>query len=148
MRKVSLEVKYPIPIQTFWQQVVDINNYPKYFKYMQSAKLLGSAEVGAQWEDLTTILWLPMKIKHKITKLDENKEIAFEVALPTGGEMYQKMVLEGDNGVTKVFGEIKFELGNKWIDFFLGPILEMRLKKMVSSAYESINERSKAKENA
>ena len=137
MRKVSLSSKIDVSKEKFWEVLTKIEDYPKYVKFMQSAKLFNGVKVGAKWEDTTRILLIPVRIMHRTTSFREKEEISFEVDLPLGGKMLQQIKIEGENSTTRVQGEVSFDLGNPLFNFLFGPILQMRIRQMLEGTLEN-----------
>jgi ribosome-associated toxin RatA of RatAB toxin-antitoxin module len=124
-----------ISIEKAWQIVTDIEKYPQRVKYVKKVEIYGIGE-GSQWDDITQILWIPIKIRHTVTSAIKNKEYEFSIRLYFGGTMKQKYTLSKENQETIIQGIIIFDLGNKLINNTLGVILKHRLKKMLVSSFQ------------
>lgn len=138
MIKVSVDQKLNIPLNSLWDLLTNIKIYPKNVKYVKSVKISGPLKVGKEWEDITTILWIPMRVKHITTEVVENKKLSLEVPLPFGGKMLQSVNLEGGNQNCRIWGGINFDLGNPVFNLIIGPILKKRLQTMLLSALEKV----------
>ncbi|OGY23898.1 MAG: hypothetical protein A2172_05185 [Candidatus Woykebacteria bacterium RBG_13_40_15] len=138
MVKVAVDEELNMGADRLWHLFIDISNYPKYVKYVRSVEISGALSAGKEWHDLTTILWIPMRIKHKTIRMIKNKSISFEAPLPFGGKMLQSFdVCETGIG-SRVWGEIHFDLGNPIANLLVGPILKARLKDMLISTLEKV----------
>ena len=133
-----MKAKINMPVKEVWKIIEDVEHYPEHVKYMHKAKLSGPFGVGSQWVDVTTVLWIPMAVTHKVAKLKENKEIVFDISLPFGGRMIQTVILNGDQKTPEVVGEIDFDLGNPLANFLVGQILKRRLQDMLASTLKKV----------
>ena len=61
MRRIQLAAELNLPVSAVWELFADIENYPRYVKFMRSVELKGKPGLGTIWYDWTTILFLPMK---------------------------------------------------------------------------------------
>jgi len=138
MIKVSVDQKLNIPLNSLWDLLTNIKIYPKNVKYVKSVKISGPLKVGKEWEDITTILWIPMRVKHVTAEVVRNKKLSLEVLLPFGGKMLQSVNLEGDNQNCRIWGGINFDLGNPVFNLIIGPILKKRLQTMLLSTVEKV----------
>lgn len=138
MKKVALEAKLNIRTEDLWRVLIDIKNYPRYVKFLKHTAVNGKIKVGTRWDDVTTILWIPIPVRHKIIKLDPHKEFSFFLSLPIHGTMTQTYRLKKDGKNTLVNAEISFDLGSFLENFLLGTLLEKRLKVMLLDTLENI----------
>lgn len=130
-----------LPIADVWEVMTDISSYPSYVKFMKKAKLYGPVAVGTWWHDITTILWVPLSVKHKIVKYTKLKTIAFDVFSPFGSRMYQTISLQEKDNEVEVVVEISFKL-SKFFDIFLGSLLEKRLKDMIIYTFDKMSNKA------
>ncbi|MDO8486776.1 MAG: hypothetical protein Q7S45_00570 [Candidatus Curtissbacteria bacterium] len=120
-----------------WQIASNVSNYPRYFKYVHFVKAPGSFEVGSSWWDISTILYFPIKVKHKIVKIVPNKEVKQEINLPFGGEIIQNINITSVGDKTKV--KIKVLIcQNTFMDFFFGRVIEVRTQAILLGALERV----------
>lgn len=131
MVKVAVDEKINIQADYLWELFTDISNYPKYVKYVKSVEIDGSLTVGKEWYDLTTIMLVPIRIKHKTTEMIKNKNLSFEVELPFGGKMLQSFNLSEIGMSSHVWGKVEFDLGNPIANALVGPLLAARLRDML-----------------
>ncbi len=133
MRNVKVESEINLPIKEVWKLLTDIKTYPRYVKFVKQVYINEQLAPGTYWYDKTTILFFPLKIRHQVKSLEQEKQIIFLVNTPFGGEMLQSFTMERFSAGTKVNGVISFELGKKILDFLLGGLLEARLRDMLES---------------
>ena len=100
-------------------------------------------EVGAAYHDITTLLWIPLKIKHVVTKMEPYKEFHIFIPLPGGGKMWHKFkfLQEGDIGV--MMSEVSFDLGNKFINATVGHVLEKRWMQLIKQGFPGLDEKKR-----
>lgn len=127
-----------ISLENAWNLITDIEKYPQRVKYVKKVKVYGRG-VGAFWEDITSILWIPIKIQHTITAYKKNKEYSFTIPLSFGGRMTQKYMLLKENPKKIIVkGLITYDLGSKILNDTIGTILKPRLKKMLISSLQGV----------
>ncbi len=128
-----------LSLDSAWKLITEIEKYPQRVKYVKKVKVYG-AGVGSQWEDLTTILWIPLTMRHTITSFKKNEEYGFTIPLSFGGVMKQNYIIskEKRDAVT-IKGSITYDLGNKFLNNTIGSILNRRLKKMLLSSIRNID---------
>lgn len=131
---ITLHLKN-MPLNKAWDMITDIEKYPQRVKYVKKVKVYG-AGLGSEWDDVTTILWIPMRMRHTVNSLIKNKEYGFTIPLYFGGTMVQKYTLSEKDHESVINGSITFDLGNKILNAALGPILENRLKNMLISSFQ------------
>jgi len=142
MHEVIVDSEIDLPVSRVWQLLTDPDYYPKYVKFVK--KVYGPKEfcVGTEWKDLTTILWVPGKVIHRVTVLDKNKLLGFDVPMPfpLNGTMIQRVYFEENGTKTKFNASIKFKFNNLLIDVLVTPILKRRLKEMMMYTVERARE--------
>ncbi len=138
MRTASVEADLNLSKDKLWELFTNISNYPKYIKFVQKTELKGNELVpGAIWYDWTTILFVPMKIKHIVVLVKSQSEIGFDVPMVFGSLMQQRFSFFGDSNKTMVKGKISFDFKNGLLDKILGPILQKRLQEMLEGSLEN-----------
>lgn len=131
MRKLIFELTINASVEKLWPLLAEIENYPRYIKYCRKAFLIGDFREGSTWYDWSTVVYLPLKIKHEIIRIQPNKEIIYKIGLPVG-EIWQKLSLEvGEQ--TKVWFEITIDFPNPVIDKTLGALVYYRNRKMIEA---------------
>jgi ribosome-associated toxin RatA of RatAB toxin-antitoxin module len=126
-----------IPLEKAWDIITDVEKFPQRVKYVKKVKVLGEG-TGSEWYDLTTILWIPMWMRHKVTALKKNNEYGFIIPLSLGGYMEQKYSLSPKNEGSIIQALITFNLGNKFLNATVGVILENRLKNMLTFSFQKL----------
>jgi ribosome-associated toxin RatA of RatAB toxin-antitoxin module len=137
MRQILLEPVFPTSKETLWQLFSEVENYPKYIKYCQKAWLAGEFREGSVWCDRSTVMFLPLKIVHKIVVLKPQEEIAFSIPLLGGGEIRQGFRLQEVEDGTKVEVKVNINFQNKLLDVLLGRLVESRNRGMMVSTIEN-----------
>ncbi len=140
MKSVSITVRTKKQaIDKVWDLLTDIEKYPKRVKYVKKVTVYGTSE-GSVWDDTTTILWVPMKMKHTITTLRKNKEYSFDIPLYFGGVMKQKYVLRQEDRESVIIkASITYTLGNRFFNQTIGKLLNKRLKNMLESTVQFVD---------
>jgi hypothetical protein len=133
MRTVAVTARTAAPREAAWQLLVDVAAYPGRVSFVRRVRLHGPLAVGARWDDLTTILWLPLWVRHTVTRLDPPRAFAFAVHLPGGGAMEQAFALHRAGPVTELRARVRFALAPAVVDAVLGPLLARRLTAMLAS---------------
>jgi hypothetical protein len=119
-----------------WKLLTDIEKYPQRIKYVKKV-VVHDTGVGSQWDDITTILWIPLKMPHTVISSKKNREYSFEVPLLFGGIMKQKYCLSSESATsTLIYCSITYDLGLKILNRTIGLILKRRLKSMLESSLE------------
>ncbi len=138
MRTITVTTSSPMPFEILWSIITDIPQYPQYVKFVRKALLYGPVAVGVRWDDETTILWLPIRMKHTITRLEQYQVFAFDLNLPLGGKMSHVYTLCNKSSETMIVATISFFLGIKILDKIIGPVLEHRLRAMLTASFEEV----------
>lgn len=132
--KITLQSKN-LTLEKAWKLITEIEKYPQKVKYVKKVEIYGEG-VGSKWDDTTTILLIPLKMRHTITSWDKNKEYSFNIPLYFGGYMKQKYILSQKDKIVIIEGLITYDLGNNFLNKTIGAILSRRLKTMVLSSFE------------
>ena len=138
MRTITVSTSSNVPFEILWSIITDIPQYPRYVKFIRKALLYGPVAAGVRWDDETTILWLPIRMKHTITRLEKYRVLAFDLDLPFGGKMSQVYTFGSSNSETIVVATISFFLGIGILDTIIGPVLERRLRAMLTASFEEV----------
>lgn len=131
--KITIFYKNTPPKKT-WDMITNIEKYPQYVKFVKKVKLYGTG-IGSQWDDITTILWLPLKMHHTVNSFLENKEYGFIVHLPIGGYMEQKYTFSQKDQGTSIQALVTYDFENKFFNATIGSILKGRLENMLISTF-------------
>ncbi len=134
--EITIDAKN-IPLQRAWDIITDIEKYPQRVKYVKKVKMFGEG-VGSEWDDITTILWIPMRMRHKVSSFNKNKEYSFIIHFLANGYMEQKYSLSQKNEGSIIHALIKYDFGNKFLNVTLGSILKNRLKNMLVSSFQKL----------
>jgi len=145
MRKIAVTGTLPIEQEEAWEYFADIQNYPKRVTFLKKIILIDEVGEGGTWFDVTSILWIPAKVKHETTIFLPPKQIGFEVFVP-GGKMFHMYSVTGAKHSAKVTAEIRFVL-HPFIDIFMGSILQKRLTVMLESTLDNMKKELAEKQN-
>jgi hypothetical protein len=77
-------------------------------------------------------------MRHTVTRIDQGEAFAFALRLPGGGIMTQEYRFQAIDDETIVLVQIRFDLGNPLVDAVIGPLLERRLRAMVTSTFDTV----------
>ncbi len=117
-----------------WKLVTDVENFPKYIKFLSGVKLQEPFKLGSHWSDWTTILYVPIHINHVNTKLEEEKVFEYKFGVGLGGTVLQRFeIIKGDNP-TEVKFSLVLDFPNRLARFFVLPILESRWQVVMKEA--------------
>lgn len=126
-----------IPLEQAWDIITDIDKFPQRVKYVKKVKVFGTG-IGSEWDDITTILWIPLQMRHTVKSFNKNKEYSFIIRFHPGGYMEQKYSLSQKDQGSIIQALIKFDLGNKFLNTTLAPILKKRLRNMLTSSFQKL----------
>lgn len=138
MRQIMFEPIFTAPVDRLWEMFSEVSNYPRYIKYCQKAELVGEFKVGSTWSDWSTVVWIPLKIIHKIEKVKPQKEIVYRIDLPFGGNIRQHFDLQDLGKGTKVVVRIEIGFENQLMDLLVGGLVEQRNRKMIAATIGNI----------
>lgn len=134
MRVIKIEEKLNIPIEKVWNLFVDLDNYPKYFKYVHKIFHKGEMRLGSTWYDVASFIF-PVIVKHKTTVFEKEKEIGFDVYVPISGYIKERVNFEKiEKNITKISGNISFDLGNPLFSFLFDGIFEKKMRESIGGA--------------
>ncbi len=143
MRKIVVRsTSKTLTHKDLWNRITTLEEYPDWCKYcikMMPTKL----EVGAIYHDITTLLWIPLKIKHQIIKIEPHKEFHLFLPLPGRGKMWveNKFAQEGNIGVLET--EVRFDLGNRFFNATVGHVLEKRWMNLIRQGFPGLDEKKR-----
>jgi len=137
MRKAVFETTIAQPVDTVWSVITKVEDYPSYIRYVHKAEQPESLKVGSEWFDWSTIIFVPLRLKHIVVKMEPNKALVFFMPLPFGGEMNQLVTIKQYGSGTKIRAEINFDLKHPILNQVVGPILTRRLLIMMNSTLDN-----------
>lgn len=126
-----------ISLEKAWDLITDIEKFPQRVKYVKKVKAFGTG-VGSEWDDITTILWIPMRMRHTVKSFDKNKEYSFIIRFLSNGYMEQKYAISQKEGKAIIQALVTYDLGNKLLNMTLGSILKKRLENMLVSSFQKL----------
>ena len=125
-----------------WRIVTTIEDYPTWCKFCQRIIAAPSKiEEGAVWIDVTTLLWIPLKIKHIVKKVRPYEELDVFLPLPIGGKMWFKFCFKQKGKYSYMTSEVSFDLGHRLIDETVGRILEKRWRELLDQGFPGLDEK-------
>lgn len=139
MRKVIFLAQTEESTEKAWDIIMDIENIFKHAKFVRKVTINDSIKEGITFHDVTGILWIPVSIKHKVTKIKKHETFEMEADLPLkSGKMYQTLSVKDAGKYREIEMEIKFNIDFLVFDIIIGPILEIRLKQMIVQTFKNI----------
>lgn len=131
MRKIIIHSKSDtLSHKELWKIMTTLEDYPKWCKFCKSI-ISSEIKEGEIFYDTTTLLWVPLKIKHTITKIKPYEEIQYFLELPGKGKMWHKFTLQQKDKETHLISEVSFDLGNRLRNATVGHILEKRWVELI-----------------
>ena len=92
MRTAKFNEKLDLPIDEAWALFTNLENYPKYFKYINKIFHKGEMRLGSNWYDFTTFI-IPIVVKHKTTVFEKEKSLGFDIYIPLKGYVKERINL-------------------------------------------------------
>lgn len=136
MRNLTFEVDTTASVEQIWSLLTGVNNYHLYIKNCSKSVLVGDFKEGSSWYDWSTVVYLPLKINHKIIKVVPKKEIHYQVELPIGVIWQKLVIIEGKKN--KVQLEINIDFPNSIVDKTLGTLVHYRNRMMLAETISNL----------
>lgn len=140
-RRVIREETLQMSCKEFWCAISDVKNLPLWAKFVTKSQAGGPLEEGSIYSDITTILWIPLKIKHIVKDIKKEERITLELPLFFGGMMWENFVIKKRGNDTYVRAEVSFDLKWSVIDLVIGTILEKRVDKMLKCSMQNLQDK-------
>lgn len=137
-RSVVLSADLKVQAGTLWKFVANVKTYPKFVKFMQSAEVDGAFRPGSSWTDWSTVMFIPLKIKHEILKVEKEKTVVNLIKMPLGGQIIQTVTIEPKAKFVRVKLGAEIKLASSVLDSLIGPILEVRTRTMYEGTLENV----------
>ncbi len=138
-RSVTAETDLPLSASEVWKRVSDVSNYTDFVEFMKLVSLEGEFREGSHWSDISTVMYFPLKFRHKIAKIEEGKNIFYLIDLPKGGKILQKLEVIPKGNLTRMRLTIEVDLNNQLMDLLLGKLIEKRTKSMIGGTFKKIS---------
>lgn len=122
MKKLDFEQIIDYPLAKTWFLFTDVDNFPHFLKYCYKARIEGEFKVGGYWYDWTTLVYLPLKVRHQITKIALEKELVYLIKNPLMS-IEQTIKLSDLEKQTKVDIGYKINFRNRLVEIVLGPLI-------------------------
>lgn len=145
MRKVSVSGSSKLSSQDLWSLITDLDKYPKHVKFVKKINYNNPLSLGSKFSDLTTIVYIPLKITHTVDVFEKGKKLGFFVKMPVSGFMKQRIDINDKSSERVLSLAIEFDFQNKIFDFLAGKFLEKRVKEMLLYILDSEKKLSHAK---
>ncbi len=129
-RMVSVRGKLPVSRSEMWKSIQKVENYPSYVKFMKRAKIDGPFRTGTTWTDFSTVAYMPLRVRHKILKINGRQKVVYLIRLPLGGEVIQTLSVNGGDSQVEVGLDATIYFKNRLLDYTLGPVLQRRTNEM------------------
>lgn len=140
MRQIVVIAKTEEPVEEIWSLIIDVKNWARVIKFVKKIYLKGDVKAGTKFYDVTSILWLPTVIEHRIKEIEKHKKFIMEAYLPLKtGKMFQSIIIKNDGTKKEIQIEIKFYIRFFLFDIIFGKLLEVRLKQMVVETLKKID---------
>lgn len=133
VRTIKIKEKLELPIDKSWELFTDLDNYPKYFKYVNKIFYKEKMRAGSVWYDFATFI-VPIVVKHKTTVFEENKKLGFDVKIPVSGYIKERIEFEKENSTTKIHATIVYDFGNPLFSFLFDKLFEKRMRESINGA--------------
>ncbi len=138
VRTIFLTTSTHLSQEEVWKYIINVTNYPEFVPFVKAVQLSEPFAEGSVWHDVTTILGVPLRIKHVNERISHLKKVIFLIDLPFGGSMKQSYTLSQQDKKLQVTCCITFEVRPSVIEPLVTPLLEKRLKYMITTALEKI----------
>lgn len=133
MKKIEIQEILDLPIDKVWELFINLDNYPKYFKYTKRVFYKGQMKLGFEWYDFATFVF-PAIVKHKTTVFDKEKTLGFDVYIPLKGYIKERISFENKGNATGIKASVVFDFGNPVFSFLFDNIFENRMKESINGA--------------
>lgn len=128
-----------LTVEQAWERIVEADAYPRRLKYIKAVHDF-NISTGGHYTDVTTVLWVPLKIAHTVIEVVEGKEMRTVMSLPLGGTMWHTFQVSQDqkSQATVISARAEFTLGDPLRNYTVGSILARRLSKLFLSMFPEI----------
>src|SRR5260221_3515462 len=147
MRKIIYQSKSKTLTQKdLYNVLYATEDHPKWAKFCKSVTVT-EKKVSAIYHDVTTLLWIPLKIKHIFTKIEPYEEIQVFLPLPFGGKMWHTSSFKQQEKEALMYCEVAFDLGNRFLNATVGHILEKRWEELFKQGFPGLEETKRLQSN-
>lgn len=130
MKNLEIESVLDLSTEKTWKLLTEVENYPYYIKFCNKAVLEGPFEEGSYWYDWTSVVYLPLKIQHKIEKVLLLQEIKYLITTPLL-KISQNITCTEKQSKTMIRIEFKYDFANKLFEKIFGSLIYRRNKEML-----------------
>ena len=135
MKQIIIETEVDLPKEKVWNLLTNLQNYPKYFKYIKRVFYVGELKKGSNWLDLATVVYFPALVLHRVTQFEKEKRLEFYVPLLIG-KIVETIDLSERNNKTYVKAVVVYDYGPIFGPIF-NKIFEKRFTEMINEGIES-----------
>lgn len=137
MRKINASARTTKSLEASWNFIIDLKEFYKSIKFVEKVSIESPIKEGLEFYDITTLLWIPIKVKHKINEIKKNEKFKMKIYFPFGsGE--QSISIEDMGKYRNISAEIKFEMRFWLLDLIIGPILARRSKELIIETFRNV----------
>ena len=137
MKRIIINEILNVPLDRTWELFTDLDNYPKYFKYVHKIFHKGEMKSGSTWYDFATFV-APLIVKHKTVVFEKVKALGFDVYIPLNGYVRERINLLKKDKSTIVSGYIEFDFGNPIFKRLFDNLFETRMRESIKKALTKV----------
>ncbi len=143
MKEIIIKEKFDYPLDKVWEMFVDLENFPKYFKYVNKVFYNEKMSLGSVWYDFASFV-VPIIVKHKTTVFEKEKTLGFEVYIPFRGFVKERVNFTQKGDSTEIDGNLVFDFGNPIFSFLFDKLFEKRMKESIDGAISKFKRENSA----
>lgn len=133
MKKIEFKETLNLPLDKTWELFVNLDNYPKYFKYTNKIFYKGEMKLGFKWYDFATFIF-PLIVKHEVTIFEKHKNLEFKVYIPLKGVVKERTSFKDNGNTTYINAVVEYDFGNPVFSFLFDNLFEKRMKESINGA--------------
>lgn len=118
MKNLEIESVLDLSMEKTWKLLTEVEKYPYYIKFCNKAVLEGPFAEGGYWYDWTSVVYIPLKIRHKIEKVLPRQEIRYLITTPLL-TISQNVTCTEEQSKTKIKIEFKYDFATNYSRKFL-----------------------------
>jgi ribosome-associated toxin RatA of RatAB toxin-antitoxin module len=139
VKQITATAHLPIPQEKAWSLITKVKDYPKIMPFTYSVTATHDPlKKGSSWSDITTILWIPLRMTHHIYRYDAHHSLGQRIDLPFRAELDEQFRLKTHGESTEVFVTVTFHPGEIPLSPMILSIWEKRMKYLVQTAVQNL----------